>query len=484
MSRLFGQFSEETLESIAATQFKTVPKGKKHIISDLTDEAESAGVKELVFMLSNMELDDVCNRYLKVEHAPGNNTKAKMVLTKRLMESFEDKGLEDWFESCNDKIVLGALCERLGLDFNPKSSMDNIKSAAIKEIRNYGAQILFSRLSVDQLKCCCEEMGLEGWETSNSKRALIAAIITQSAVIKAPAPKAKVITKKVAIEKCTTYDELYQHYSAKALEFWCEKNSLKTYGTKKDLINRILEHLSGDKENVVVVPADKLPKSSKAKTTKPKKSDDDDMEDVEVVKPSSTRTRGAKKPAAKPVKGKKSADDQPADDEPADDEPVDEPAPVKEAPKPKAKPVKGKKATRVEEPADDEPAPADEPADDVYDADAEQRAIDAERALRTTEEQERTSEESELDIQESESDEDHPKSLAGLRVHINSKCSIDLETAEKAITKAGGIYSAKFAKSVDIFVTSASGVAKARAQIAKQIPNCKVVDESYLRNIL
>src|SRR5690349_16894394 len=105
----FFKLSQESLASLAAINFGSAEvkkQTKNALISELYEAAENAGIKKFVFLLKNTELDDVCNRYLKVEHSPGANQKSKMVLTKRLKESLEDTGLEERFQACNDKRVM------------------------------------------------------------------------------------------------------------------------------------------------------------------------------------------------------------------------------------------------------------------------------------------------------------------------------------------------------------------------------------------
>ena len=183
------------------------------------------------------------------------------------MESFEDKTLEEWFEDCNNKEIMKILCNVMDIDMT-KKSMDKVRTELIQQIYSIGTEIVFHRMSVPQLKKVCEDMKIDGFDNTSSKRVLVDAILNHTDIEKTHvAPKVKVIdTDKLPIGKCTTVDELDQHYNVTKLQEWAKKNNVKTTGTKAVLMERILAFNGGDKENTMIDPS----KIKEKKTNRPK----------------------------------------------------------------------------------------------------------------------------------------------------------------------------------------------------------------------
>jgi hypothetical protein len=287
----FSKLSEDTLTNLAESNFKAPSKKRSAIVRQFAKDIDESGVKGLAFSMKNLELTEVCN-FLKVEHQ-GNNPKNRMVLTKRFMESISETGLEKWFDSCDDLKVIQILCDALAIEFSDDDSCEELKERAISEIRTHGANMVLSRMTLAQLKQCCADMELENYELSNSKIALITAIIHQTPVEVKDAPR-KVAVKKVPISKATEFEQLNQHYLLSDMVEFCRRQKLRVSGTKKEVIHRIISHNLGDKENSEAPKNSAKPQAKRGKksTKKPaskkpveRKSEDDNAsaEDSEAA---------------------------------------------------------------------------------------------------------------------------------------------------------------------------------------------------------
>lgn len=293
MSIELTKLSRDTLRTIAPTALvgmtpKEIGDKKSDITRLLRDETESAGIKELAFMLSNIELSDICDNYLHVEYKEGQNRKNKMVLTKRLMESFLDSNIDNWFKRCDNKDVLKTIGGAMDIPYSSKTPLNEYKESLKHQICLFGETVVLHRLTVPQLRILCEDIGVEGSDNTSSKRILIEAITTRTNIAaKTSKPKKTKVTKKKPIGKASEYLELFQHYKVSELEDWCKENGVKTSGPKKALCQRIVAFNGGDKENTMATESDNKPKrgapkkeaaSKKTKKTEPEPESESESE--------------------------------------------------------------------------------------------------------------------------------------------------------------------------------------------------------------
>ena len=442
---LFKNLDTQTITDILNFQSTMAVDGKptkKEAINMIMCDIETAAVKQLAANLKLQELKEAVAT-LKIDH--GANTLTKTVLSKRLKESFEDKGCEKWLESCKDDNVIRHFAAALEMKNAEKGAIKTLKPEIAKEMELIGLQVVLSNLTLEVLKDCCDQLSVDNYEHVTSKSALVRALAF-NVPIPSPEPKKKKVVKvgkKLPIKDCKTYDQIFQHYGLEDLVEWCKENDVKSSGTKKILINRILDFLGGDKENTMV---------NQEVKRKPKKS-------------------VTKKPSSK--KGDKKKEDDKADESESEDE-------------------KEKSESESEEAKEDK----------MSDNEAEEKAIAAERKLRTTEkadksknakkQKEKAKEVSEEDnekmSEEQEENEDKmdddeaPKSLKGLTLCITGKLSAPRAKIEAAISKAGGTVASSLTKKVNILIcnedSSSAKFEKARAA------GVKIFSEEYLRNIM
>ena len=546
MSVELSKLRTRTLVDIAPNALPTyrseeIGTHKSVLSRQIKDEAEQAGVKELAFMMKSLELKEICDNYLQVEYKKGANVNNKMMLTKRFMESFEETSIEEWVSQCNDVKILSLMASVMGLPDNAK--LPKLKEAVQSQIYYYGEQVVLHRLTIDQLRQICDEMGINGCDNTSSKRILIEAISNHEDIPERKPAVVKKTYKKTTIAKATKVQELLQHYTAAQLESWCKKNGLKSSGTKKILSERIIAYNSGDKENTMAdqpkargrkstagskkstkktaqpeaeeedesaeeddveeeKPAPKkqvkkavtkkpAKKTQKKPEPEPEPSEEDEDEEVEEEKPApkkQVKKAVNKKPAVKKTQKKPEPEPEPEpSEENDDDEEMDEQVEEKPAPK-KAVNKKAAKQTKKPEP---EPEPSEEQEDDEnepeladepsYDEAAEKAAIDAERNLRTNDDAE--DEESEEDIEMSLSS-NFPTDIKGKTFCVTTKGTMTRSKKEiqQAIEKGEGVFSVKLTKHCDYLICDPEFEGNEKTIAAAKKANITVETEDFLTN--
>jgi NAD-dependent DNA ligase len=294
------------------------------------------------------------------------------------------------------------------------------------------------------LHAICTDMKLRNHKKTNSRKALIEAIVSQADVIVPEPVQNRTITKKPtkrAIEKCTEYEELFQHYFLDQLVDWCKENGLKTSGTKKIIINRILAYFGGDKENTMADET-RIRRSIKRRSAVPEDEDDDEEgeneeeEEEEEVKPKKGLSDRSKKPAPKKVE---------------------------------KKPV-AKKTTKA-------PVEVEEEEEEE-----EEMTVDAERELRTHDEEVEDEEESD-EVNQSSDNESQEEGISGVTFCLTGHMSTKREVIVKAIHKAGGKVVATVTKEVQVLVAEDPDAQSAKLDKARN-DGVKVVGENYLKKFI
>src|SRR3990167_7805030 len=344
-TQIFKQLEHETLINILNFQSTSPVKddiSRKMAVKYLLEDIAFNGVKNLI---QELKLDELikATSHLKIDHGT-NNPKSKMVLSKRLKESFEEYGPSEWLNNCGDESVLKTFAHILRIKDAQKLSVKALRPAIDNEISVTGLITLFENLNIPLLKKCCEELEIENYEGVSAKSVLVKAIVFD-VPIAAPEKKKKKAVRvgaKKSIEKCNEYEQLFQHYTLEQLVDWCKERDVKTSGTKKVVINRILAYNDGDRENTMVDASNRSPKQTKKSDTKekskPKKAklpskqseeksaeeEDEADEDVEEEPKEKEKKKGGKKAAAKDKKMKEKSAEEEEDNKSAEEEVVEE----------------------------------------------------------------------------------------------------------------------------------------------------------------
>lgn len=269
---------------------------KKKMINSITDAIESSGVKNL---LANIKRDDLTKvaEGASLELKEKDNAKSKAVLTKKLSAAIAKEGINDFLnEHCNVEVLKIIAAE---MDVDESDKKEELVEAIGDAVRKVGMETYFDSFDVDQLQDVAEDLGLKTHRTSN-KRKLVECIVNKKDAPKEPkAKKAKVefSKKKKAIQKGTTYEDIFQHYYVGEVRDWCKEHGLKTSGKKGVLIKRILAFLDGDEESTKAKPKSsggKAKSNGKAeKETKGEAKEEEEEEEGEEKK-SSGKKKGGK----------------------------------------------------------------------------------------------------------------------------------------------------------------------------------------------
>ena len=342
-TQIFKQLEHETLIDILNFQSTSPVKddiSRKMAVKYLLEDIAFNGVKNLI---QELKLDELikATSHLKIDHGT-NNPKSKMVLSKRLKESFEEYGPSEWLNNCGDESVLKTFAHILRIKDAQKLSVKALRPAIDNEISVTGLITLFENLNIPLLKKCCEELEIENYEGVSAKSVLVKAIVFD-VPIAAPEKKKKKAVRvgaKKSIEKCNEYEQLFQHYTLEQLVDWCKERDVKTSGTKKVVINRILAYNDGDRENTMVDASNRSPKQTKKSDTKEK-----------------SKPKKAKLPS-------KQSEEKSAEEEDEADEDVEE-APKEKATKKKVQTKKANKKNTKKAAEDEEKSAEEEAVEEV-----------------------------------------------------------------------------------------------------------------------
>lgn len=424
-ARILRKLDLPTLTTVANFQARDEVQGnRKAIVNSIQYDIEEAAVRHLVQIMSKVQLEMAVDT-LEIDHG-NNNPKSKMVLQKRLRESMVDGGVKQWLKNCSDNEVVQQIGKALGIRGFSTMGIRVLYKAIEDELDLIGTQIVFGALNLPILKDCAAELEIPNHEHATTKTALIKAL-TLGGEISAP-QKAKRGGKRkpkfLPLEECETYDQIFQHYLLETLVAWCKDNGLKTSGTKKTIINRILAFNDGDTENTMADPT----RVNRPKSTKPKSKE---------TKPAPKPSRVSKRNEEKAARG------------------------------PKYEPV-------MEEESSDEDM--EDRMDDEQSVEGEEAAVSEEVVS------EDAAPEEDTDMDLSVDDSEAPTSINGLTIAMTG-LSKETKSQLQTLIKENGakLFSGKkITKEVNVLIVDAGSVSKF-SKLTKQ--GIKVVTEEYFKNL-
>jgi len=227
---------------------------KQNVLDVITSEIEDAGIKQVTAQMKLVDLQEITK---PLEIGPGKgNCPTKTVLRKRLIEYIEAMGLEEFLKKHTTSQTLAIFIR--AVDDEPNgNAKDKLIPQAASLINLIGFTTFFSRFDTPFLQHLMTENNLKF--NTDSKDKIIYALATLSNAKKDNSIQKDVVfsEKKLPIQKGITYQDIFQHYLKSEIFDWCKENGLKVSGSKKELINRILAFLGGDKENTVSVNNEK-----------------------------------------------------------------------------------------------------------------------------------------------------------------------------------------------------------------------------------
>jgi len=233
-------------------------KIRKYVVSNLATHVTYIGLRQVFTDIHFNLLQQVAER---VPHYDGKKKHNKAHIVNKIMEYTENDGAEKLLKSI-DAALLDKIIDDLRIE--PAAGLNTVE-LFLQEADTCGMQVLFSSYSVEQMKKFADTCGLT--VESASREILIDCLIAQNDY-KAPKNKKKKKEPKPSkhkpdIKKGISKIDLHSHYTLEELSEYCKSNGLKVSGLKKDIIQRILDHLDGK-------PQVEKPKKRKASGT-PKK---------------------------------------------------------------------------------------------------------------------------------------------------------------------------------------------------------------------
>jgi len=241
-AEIFKAFDDkELLVAIAITKnLEVTDSFRKNIVKHLAKYVTSIGLKKI---LSLITYDDLKALAADIPTVESKTKHGKASLAKRICEHMESVGVSKFLES-RDAALMDKILERL------EAEVDNGKrtEAFLAEADLVGLEYLFSSFPTDQLKTFVESCDLK--VNSDSREILIQSLVDQKNH-KAKPRKKKSLPKpskhKPDVKKGISKVDLNHHYSREELSEWLKENELPVSGTKKEIIQRILDHFAGKK---------------------------------------------------------------------------------------------------------------------------------------------------------------------------------------------------------------------------------------------
>jgi hypothetical protein len=270
---------------------KKKPK-RSQIIDEISDKLDALAVDIFIASLPLAQLKTLAEK-AKVQFKKEDNKNSRSVLSRRLHEQVVAAGFDEFLSDTVDAETLKAVAE----DFDEEKAD---KKTIAETARTLAAERYFSGFDLESLRALAEDLKLKNAAKSSSKRKIVEAIVEQDD-IEAPEPpkkkkkssKAVEVGKKKAIEKGTTYEEIFQHYYVEELRDYAKQKGIKVSGKKPVLIKRILAFLDGNTEGIMA--GEKPEKKKKKKTAaKGKKASGKEEKTTETKKTTTAKGKGKK----------------------------------------------------------------------------------------------------------------------------------------------------------------------------------------------
>jgi len=256
---VFKAFDDkELLVAIANTKILEVTDTfRKNIVKNLAKYVTSIGLQKVLYLIP---YDDLKAFAAGVPGIEDKVKPAKAAIIKRLHEHMENVGASKFLDSI-DADLMDKILERLETEVEGGKRTE----AFLAEADVVGLDYLFSSFPTEQLKAFVESCDLK--VNSESREILIQSLINQTSH-KAKAKKKKVpkpSKNKPDLKKGIAKVDLQYHFSRDELSEWCKDNGLPISGSKKEIMQRILDHFEGK------VPVTKKRKAAGGKKGSPAK---------------------------------------------------------------------------------------------------------------------------------------------------------------------------------------------------------------------
>jgi len=242
-------------------KFYEMETSKKIAIFSIVQHVETVGIRQFVNIMKVAHLQDIC-MHLRLPISMGRANPNRNVVLRTFLElcTTNDRGLDELIARfTTDDLLCCLMCTSV----NPAVSKSDQARQLADELRRMGFEVFLSSIGEHLLGSICNQLGWNAEELAASQ--MVEAITKGKVPPKRMSSRSsqKIFSKtKKALKKGIeiTYDDIFQHYYLEELQDFCKENDLKTYGRKKDVINRILEYLEEEEE----VSSDEKPVKKKA----------------------------------------------------------------------------------------------------------------------------------------------------------------------------------------------------------------------------
>jgi len=279
-------FGSDQLQWMAeARNIDSTEKGRKQLITELTDHVNSLGLSIMLRILKVKELKEMA---LLCDWEDEKIPTGKATIAKKIQETMEDMGPKKFLEKC-DSTILRAIMKAMGVE--PPASRKDYVDFITQTADEMGLENCLSSFPTTKLKEFVKICGLK--TDSESLDTLLRALVEQESIKAYYEPQGDELPSKIKpdlkVDKNISVVDLYTHFFREDLSEFCEKNGLISHGSKKELVERIRRFWDGKLE-----PKDKkkIPDpTKKKKTSTQKKSDEEDSkkhteeEDDEIESP-------------------------------------------------------------------------------------------------------------------------------------------------------------------------------------------------------
>jgi len=244
------------------------------------------GLRLLLESLSKEILSSLATHWMVKYPDYAGDKPSKKLMAKTLVSLIQNNGAKDFFSQSEN--YLAQIIEELELEVSEEDKDQTVK-AIIAEADLWGIEHCLSAFCFDKLHDFAVNSGLKVYGCSREK--LLTALMERKNMEK-PAKKTKKMQPKISKKKPKIAEgissiDLNSWYNAKDLRDWLEQNSLSSKGAKRELIQRILDHLVG--KDVTIQPKEKKKRAPasprKRKRTKRNAVETKDPEESEEESP-------------------------------------------------------------------------------------------------------------------------------------------------------------------------------------------------------
>jgi len=239
-TEIFKVFDDkELLVAIANNKnLEVTDSFRKNIVKNLAKYVTTVGLQKILSLINYDELKELAEGLPSMED--GKAKPAKATLVKRLFEHMQDVGVSKFLQTRSTGLM-DKILEKLDTEAEAGHQVE----AFLEEADQVGLEYLFSSFPKEQLRAFTESCDLK---CSSDSRDILIQCLTQQTnhknkTKKRPEPKPS--KHKPDIKKGINKVDLNHHYSREELSDWCKDHKLTVSGNKREIIQRILDHLAG-----------------------------------------------------------------------------------------------------------------------------------------------------------------------------------------------------------------------------------------------